>query len=920
MVSVITSHCTWPILISQAINALISGLPIRLRDGSVGKVTARIPWPNPLTSSVGLSLESLHLTFYLEPTLADPTERPFTDNLADSVASVAETFIHEELSAREEAALRESFHPDLARSDISEFEENVPGGLDPFISEDEVHQHDAEPPGVSIFATLIERLLARFQFDATDTRITIVNPQNASFTLIVPDIRYSTESQVATSQAPEGSVHETAEKAALGEVRKVIITGATVTTRCLRPPSPKPLPASPATPPETASGDAVSSTPSAPTTPVTPDPPAPSEVELSPSPAYSPEYSPEVPQIHGLPSPAEPSSPYHSDSSDMDEETQMFMSQSIAMLPPRPISPASSVASSMYQSAISTSALDTALDDIPEEASQSRSSTPSPPGRMEAVEEQASPIPVETVESPVGTPPASRSPVSSPFQRRLDIRTAEIEDETVLSLGSEPIEIRLTTPSPRPPSVPQPPSSSAPSNAQHDPRTASRPTVDDSAPRQDRMRVDLTMGTIACALSAAQIRSVIDIAEVWTSHSPAPSPPQVSKPAGEASSPSPFDDLEAALRVRGVVILLLSSSRTSASSPDDALTEFFSRPLVPPRLPGGYVRAHVEGISSSLSIRPGDVAKGRRTSSGRDAPSMSASLTITEISAFAFLPPSSSGADMSASPILVTDPHLPSQYTPGHVHPLLDTSTEHSASLPVFDIIDWTHPSQRSAGAKLSWWRTKPSATPRSSSQSGRREAEPSESSSPPSTRPFPVVLPSSPGRLGLAGLSPSPGKGQHAIPKPASPALVVKFRPATKDHRDAPEVQVTLAPVHVFLDVGAMLSPARDGKSELLRFVDELAGSRDPQQTQDLADAEPAESDDDTEDGGSRPGTPRAPGLRGFREDDAERERRRLEQLVLDDLDLGYDYRKPTAQTQTTPRSRRVRVSGKMLLASNFS
>ncbi len=828
---------------------------------------------------------------------------------------MAETFIHEELSAREEAALRESFHPDLARSDISEFEENVPGGLDPFISEDEVHQHDAEPPGVSIFATLIERLLARFQFDAIDTRITIVNPQNSSFTLIVPDIRYSTESQATPSQVPEGGVHEPAEKVTLGEVRKVTITGATVTTRCMRPSSPKPLAASPAKSPDTASGNAVLSTPSSPTTPITPSPPAHSEPELSHSQAYSPEYSPEVPQIRSLPSPAEPSSPYHSDSSDMDEETQMFMSQSIAMLPPRPISPASSVASSMYQSAISTSAPDTGLDDIPEEAPQSRSSTPSPPERVEAVEEEASRSPVETVESPIATPPASRSPVSSPFQRRLDIRNAEIEDETVLSLGSEPIEIRLTTPSPRPPPVPQPSPSSTPSNAQHDSRAASRATTDDSAPRQDRMRVDLTMGTIACALSASQIRSVIDIAEVWTSHSPVPSPPQVPKPAGEASSPSPFDDLEGALRVRGIVMLLLSSSRTSASSPDDALTEFFSRPLVPPRLPGGYVRVHIEGISSSLSIRPGDViTKGRRTSSGRDAPSVSASLTISEISAFAFLPPPSPGADMSACPILVMDPHLPSQYTPGHVHPSLDTSSEHSASLPAFDIIDWTHPSQRSSGAKLSWWRTKPSAPPRPSSQSARRDAEPSESSSPPSARPFPVVLPSSPGRLGLAGLSLSPGKSHQPIPKPTPPALTVKFRPAAKDHRDAADVQVTLAPVHVFLDAGAIFGPVQDGKSEVLRFVEELAGSRDTQQTQGPVDAEPVESDEDTEGEGSRPGTPRAPGLRGFREDDAERERRRLEQLVLDDLDLGYDYRKPTAQTQTTPRSRRIKVDSELL------
>ena len=317
----------------QAINALIAGLPIRLRDGSVGKVTARIPWPNPLTSSVGLSLESLHLTFYLEPSISPTTERHLADNLAESVASVAETFIHEELSAHEEAALRESFHPDLGPPGSHLPEDNVPGSLDPFMSEEEVHQHDTDPPGVSIFATLIERLLARFQFDATDTRITIVNPQETSFTLIVPEIRYSTDSQSQTSASPGGDSSNV-----MGEVRKVLITGVTVTSRCLRPLGQQSLPTRKtmalATSPQAHSPEA-----SSPTTPVSVSPAAPclahEQLQVEPPSEIEPGTA--------SPPPDEPSSP-QSDSSDMDEETQLFMSQSIAALPPRPVSPASSIA------------------------------------------------------------------------------------------------------------------------------------------------------------------------------------------------------------------------------------------------------------------------------------------------------------------------------------------------------------------------------------------------------------------------------------------------------------------------------------------------------------------------------------------------------------------------------------------------
>ncbi|KAI0709250.1 hypothetical protein C8Q76DRAFT_654887 [Earliella scabrosa] len=793
---------------NEAINAMISGLPIRLHDGSVGKVTARIPWPNPLTSSVGLSLESLHLTFYLEPSVAPPSQRAFADNLAESVASVAETFIHEELTPNEEATLRESIHPDHSSS--STFDDHVPGGLDPFISEDEVHFHEADPPGVSLFATLIERLLARFQFDATDTRITIVNPQQASFTLIVPEVRYGTEAQeMATTGEPSSP---SVDPRATGETRKVTITGVTVTTRCLRPESPKPL-----------------------------SPHSPAEV-----------------QAPRTASPSTPMSAAPEHSSDMDEDTQLLMSQSIAALPPRPVSPASSVASSMYQSAISMDETDVKLDDIPEEDSiHSRSATP-------------------PCESPEHLSP-SASLTGSALQEHL------IEDETILSLGSEPIELRLTTPPPfRPAPAPRQPSM-PPSSHSPEAKTT-RTKVDTAQLRQDKLRVDLSIGTVALAFSARQLRAIIDIADLWTSHSVPIARSTAPRHTDAAGSPLPFDDIEGAVRIRGVVILLLSSARSSAANPDDVLTEYFSRPLVPPRLPVGYTRIHVENISSSLSMKRPELAKGRPTTSQRESPSVSVSLSITEMSAFAFLP--RTGQEMTASPLLITDPHLPSQYLVAHMHPSPTTTSEPSSLLPTFDIIDWTDPTQQSVSAKLSLWRTKPPQHPpaaRSPSRSGNDDTR------------FPSPIPTSPPRRGAD------------LPKPSSPP--------SAQGRDAAEVHVTLAPLHFFLDTGMILGRKEDGKSEVLRFVEELTAASSPPRPDDPAAPVSEEHifDDHDMDYDEHPGTPRVSALRGLpdHETEQERERRRLEQLVLEDLQLGYDYRgHGQSRVQTTPTSRRSGVS----------
>ncbi|EJD52069.1 hypothetical protein AURDEDRAFT_158918 [Auricularia subglabra TFB-10046 SS5] len=80
----------------DAINEFLSDLPVRLVTGVVGTVTARVPWPNILSATFALSLSSVHLVFAVAP------PRPkHTRNLTESVALVAEEFVHEELTPEE---------------------------------------------------------------------------------------------------------------------------------------------------------------------------------------------------------------------------------------------------------------------------------------------------------------------------------------------------------------------------------------------------------------------------------------------------------------------------------------------------------------------------------------------------------------------------------------------------------------------------------------------------------------------------------------------------------------------------------------------------------------------------------------------------------------------------------------------------
>ncbi|KAH9843042.1 uncharacterized protein C8Q71DRAFT_735660 [Rhodofomes roseus] len=841
---------------NDAINSLISGLPLELHDGSIGKVTARIPWPNPLTSTIGLSVESPHLTFYLAPQSPDVTASHL--DLAESVASVAESFIHEELNPADEATLRGSIHGG-SRSPLQTGQDVFPGGLDPFVSDEELSQSELEPPGVSIFATLIEKLLARFAFDADDVKVTIVNPQQASFTLSIAQVRYGTETDPSVERTDASSREDSQ-----GSIRGVTVSGITVTTRCLRPSSPVMTP---------------------------------TQERGAPSSRMTPTAAPASPQ-----SPPTPPSPY-SDSSDMDEETQMLMSQSIAILPPRPVSPATSVSSSMYQSAVSTAPVESSLH-----------GTPSPEAQFSAASEPPAGDFTSSSESPPGAGfPQRPQPIAC---------IPEVEDEIVASFGSDPISIRLYTPPPLSahsptPAVGIPSSSRIPSEGSKGShrRSSSARTPD------EKLRVTVDVGVIALALNARHVRSILDIADVWSLHSPLPARRTPSTSDG-APEPSAIPALDGTLRLRGIVLLLLPASSSSRALDARGSSEFFSRPLVPPKMTHGYVRAHMEElsttafISSSSSATPsrGESAQlhaHKRTSRSQKgtAVNLSVNLTLAELSVFAFLHQPVLGApspstELYAYPVLITDPNLRSQYPRDHSN--APSADVHNSSMPSFDILDWTDPSRRSTAAKLSVWRSKAvqqhptlrQETPGPKSSPRAQPGMPS-SASPPTPRAMPRLLSTSPGHVGIGRPSLSSG----AL-RPAGPAISVKFRShatqsqSSRGGKDgSPDVEVAFEALHLFLDLGLVSGgDPQHGESATMSFLKEAATpSRSPLAQSTLpSPGYPYEGMmDDDDDADTPPSTPRAAiGFGARTAEEQQQERRRLEQLVLDDLDLEYDYR----------------------------
>ncbi|QRW18380.1 autophagy-related protein 2 [Rhizoctonia solani] len=133
----------------SAINKLLVGLPVSLRDGTLGNVTVQVPWPNVLAGSLGGEQCT---------TAVDPPELPAPNSSIDD---------------------------DFA----------VPGSMDPFLDapvatsmEESVVLGDEE--GVGVLTAVVERLMARFTCSAKDISITLVHEGHASFHLGVSEFTY----------------------------------------------------------------------------------------------------------------------------------------------------------------------------------------------------------------------------------------------------------------------------------------------------------------------------------------------------------------------------------------------------------------------------------------------------------------------------------------------------------------------------------------------------------------------------------------------------------------------------------------------------------------------------------------------------------------------------------------------------------
>jgi autophagy-related protein 2 len=783
---------------------------------------------------VGFSLQSLHLTFCLLPTTANDSLQSDA-NLADSVASIAESFLHDELSPREKLTLHKSFHPDLASSVSShaDDESNVPGSIDPFLSADdeEYHLDDDDPVGVSIFASLFERLLSRFEFDAADIKLTFIHPGNASFSISIPEIRYSREMADNTGSNTSGD-----SRPSPGATGTVSISGITMTTRSLR-----------------------------------------SRIHLPPTPLAPSTLSPVSPTIlsNTFVPPPRSTSPASSSSS-MNEDTQFLMSQSLACLPPRQPSPPSSIASSLYQSAISAA---------PMPVDKSRR-TP-PPGGRDQVEMN---LPDNTLSG------SSRNVV--PEGQTATRRNSEPLEETIVSFGAESVIIRLTTPLVSfLQTIPSEPNSSSPSSHGDKPRVKAN----------EKLHVSLTTGVLSCALHAWHVRSLLDVLDALASHRVPQAPvltPDVKslQATSDPSIPMLGPGIEGSVKVCGIVLILWSwdqgdsISQTSTPSPNDSLSNFFAHPLVPPQLSHGYVRVHVDGLSLSLNMsasvpvtsttlqgKPAGVRTQSRThSTASSTTALVLSLTDISIVAIHALPSPSEPTVLRASPILITDPLLPSQYSPTHLHPDVaafiseETSPYAYPQLPTFEVTDWTDERHKRNGMRISMWRSRIKPKPgRRGSGDGQSKAR---------------------SQADLQTKSPREVDQHSELPfsrASSAPAIIlstetVKTSSITgKKNGDTftQRIDLKTVPLHVFVDLGLALKPGG-----LLVFLDPIIGSGGKENiTGERIGRDEESSSESTGEESHTP--PASPGVVRTRE--REKERRRLERLVLKDLDLDYDYRK---------------------------
>jgi len=383
----------------------------------------------------------------------------------------------------------------------------------------------------------------------------------------------------------------------------------------------------------------------------------------------------------------------------------------------------------------------------------------------------------------------------------------------IVSLATEPIVVYITTSTPQ--AFPE-----ASTQYQSSSQTMG---LDRPDSQQPNLEVSVSVGVIACALTATQICAVLDVISVVGSYSDRIAQPPVSR--GSSSVPpalSLLDQMSLTIQIRGFVLLLQSAptSLTSCSSEEarivthDTLDDFFAHPLVPPKIGHSYFRFVMDTLKADFSVSttlehltgspfPRHTPERSRASRGLWGKTSSRlGFSVGDLSACAFCVPDKSLATHESGetfvlPILLADPFLSTQYHPEH-RPLpiigrhLDTSPEYIrrafSTPPEFEVLDWTSQGHRISQAKLSFWRVKP---PPGHRRSHRRHGGSSPVSSPMVSSPETIIS------------EMSANQSQPAI---SGQVLLVSPRDLGTDITPGStcSTSVNIVPIHVFVDMGS--------------------------------------------------------------------------------------------------------------------
>ncbi|KAG9101971.1 autophagy- protein 2 [Ceratobasidium sp. UAMH 11750] len=176
------------------------------------------------------------------------------------------------------------------------------------------------------------------------------------------------------------------------------------------------------------------------------------------------------------------------------------------------------------------------------------------------------------------------------------------------------------------------------------------------------------MGYVACAIRPLDVASILRaLTLVQPASGTAPSSIPL-RPESKKSSPT----FEGSGRVRGVVVVLLLENLRSPTYPrahiEAEMSEFFKNPAQSLSTP--LFRSRIDSIEASLNTS-GDIQ-----------------VNVNELSVFRM----QGGPNASATPILISDPNLDSQYS-------VNTTAR------MFDTVDWTRPNAQARPPRISAWR-----------------------------------------------------------------------------------------------------------------------------------------------------------------------------------------------------------------------